>query len=182
MPSRERSLVLAMVVTAPARAGLEAGVRPRARPVDPGGGARVGGATEDELYRRWTGSKRARSGIEASRRRHLRVGEVLRSMTSRPRISRAGPALWPRSATRATAGGGRCRSSTGFFTDRAGRPVCVEVFDGATHDHDRARPARQAQGPLRPLWLVLVADRGMVDARQPRRDPASPTGSTGSPR
>jgi hypothetical protein len=67
----------------------------------------------------------------------------------------------PRSATPGRRG--TLQILYGLLTDSAGRPVAVEVFDGATHDHQSV-PAQldKLKDRFGVAELVLVADRGMV--------------------
>jgi transposase len=51
----------------------------------------------------------------------------------------------------------------GLLTDRAGRPVAFEVFDGATHDHQTVpTQLEKLTARFELAEVVLVADRGMV--------------------
>jgi hypothetical protein len=51
----------------------------------------------------------------------------------------------------------------GLLTDRAGKPVAVEVFSGNTHDHQTvSAQLDKLKGRFALGQLVLVADRGMV--------------------
>jgi Transposase DDE domain len=162
-PSRERSLVVAMIAQRLLEPGSKLacaralGRSTLADELD------VAGADEDELYAAldWLAERQER--IEARlARRHLRAGELaLYDLSSSYFEGRTCPLAalgYSRDGRRGT-----LQIVYGLLTDRAGRPVAVEVFDGATHDHqtvgaqlDKLR-ARFGLGEL-----VLVADRGMV--------------------
>jgi hypothetical protein len=162
-PSRERQLVLAMIVQRLLEPGSKLacaralGRSTLADELD------VCGADEDELYAAldWLGERQ--EGIEARlARRHLGAGELaLYDLSSSYFEGRSCPLAalgYSRDGRRGT-----LQLVYGLMTDRAGRPVAVEVFDGATHDHHTV-PAQLDKLTERfgLAELVLVADRGMV--------------------
>jgi hypothetical protein len=162
-PSRERQLVLAMLVErmlrpasklATARAlsdstlALELGVE---------------GVDEDDLYRAldWLGERQP--AIERRlARRHLRAGEhALYDVSSSYFEGRSCPLAqlgYSRDRRR-----GSLQLVYGLLCDRRGRPLSPEVFRGGLHDDqtlaDRLRALRERFGLRR---LVLIVDRGMV--------------------
>jgi Transposase DDE domain len=162
-PSRERSLVVAMIAQRLLEPGSKLacaralGRSTLAEELD------VAGADEDELYAALDWLAERQEQIEARlARRHLGAGELaLYDLSSSYFEGRTCPLAalgYSRDGRRGT-----LQIVYGLVTDRAGRPVAVEVFDGATHDHqtvpatlDKLR-ARFGLGEL-----VLVADRGMV--------------------
>ncbi len=83
-------------------------------------------------------------------------------MTCRRRTLRGAAARWRRWATRATASAAP-QIVYGLLTNRAGVPVAVDVFSGATQDHQTV-PAQLEKLKTRfgLSEVVLVADRGMV--------------------
>jgi DDE family transposase len=161
--SRERSLVVAMVVQRLLEPGSKLacvralGQSTLADELD------VSGATEDELYAAldWLAERQARVEDRLARR-HLRSGELaLYDLSSSYFEGRTCPLAalgYSRDGRRGT-----LQIVYGLVCDRAGRPVAVEVFDGATHDHQTvsAQLAKLKQR-FGLAELVLVADRGMV--------------------
>jgi hypothetical protein len=161
--SRERSLVVAMVVQRLLEPGSKLacvralGQSTLADELD------VSGATEDELYAAldWLAERQARVEDRLARR-HLRSRELaLYDLSSSYFEGRTCPLAalgYSRDGRRGT-----LQIVYGLVCDRAGRPVAVEVFDGATHDHQTV-PAQLAKLKQRfgLAELVLVADRGMV--------------------
>jgi len=162
-PSRERQLALAMIaqrLLAPgsklacARAFSQSTL---AEELD------VEGADEDELYAAldWLGERQGQIERRLARR-HLGAGELaLYDLSSSYFEGRTCPLAalgYSRDGRRGT-----LQIVYGLLTDRAGRPVCVEVFDGATHDHQTV-PAQldKLKARFGLGELVLVADRGMV--------------------
>src|SRR5215211_1087043 len=145
-PSRERSLVVAMIAKRLLEPGSKLacartlGQSTLADELD------VAGADEDELYAAldWLGERHEQ--IEARlARRHLHTGEL---------------ALYDLSSSYFE---GRTCPLAALGYSRAGRPVAVEVFDGATHDHQTV-PAQldKLKARFGLSEVVLVADRGMV--------------------
>src|SRR5207247_7105424 len=96
----------------------------------------VAGATEDELYAALDWLEQRQERIEDRlARRHLHAGELaLYDLSSSYFEGRTCPLAalgHSRDGRRGT-----LQIVYGLLTDRAGRPVLVEVFDGATHDHE----------------------------------------------
>src|SRR5215212_886949 len=162
-PSRERSLVIAMIAKRLLEPGSKLacartlGQSTLADELD------VAGADEDELYAAldWLGERHEQ--IEARlARRHLHTGELaLYDLSSSYFEGRTCPLAalgYSRDGRRGT-----LQIVYGLLTDRAGRPVAVEVFDGATHDHQTV-PAQldKLKARFGLSEVVLVADRGMV--------------------
>jgi transposase len=162
-PSRERSLVVAMIAQRLLEPGSKLacaralGQSTLADELD------VAGADEDELYAALDWLVERQQQIEARlARRHLSAGELaLYDLSSSYFEGRTCPLAalgYSRDGRRGT-----LQIVYGLLTDRAGRPVAVEVFDGATHDHQTV-PAQLDKLSARfdLSELVLVADRGMV--------------------
>jgi Transposase DDE domain len=162
-PSRERSLVLAMIVQRLLDPGSKLacaralGRSTLAEELD------VVGADEDELYAAldWLSERQPR--IEARlARRHLAAGELaLYDLSSSYFEGRTCPLAalgYSRDGRRGT-----LQIVYGLLTDRVGRPVAVDVFDGARHDH-QTLPAQldKLTAGFGLGEVVLVADRGMV--------------------
>jgi transposase len=162
-PSRERQLVLAMICQRLLEPGSKlACVRALGRSTlaeELG----VTGADEDELYAAldWLAERQERIQTRLARR-HLVAGELaLYDLSSSYFEGRSCPLAalgYSRDGRRGT-----LQIVYGLLTDRAGRPVAVEVFDGNVHDH-QTLPAQLDK--LKDRFglgeLVLVADRGMV--------------------
>jgi hypothetical protein len=162
-PSRERSLVLAMLGQRLLGPGSKlACVRALAQSTL-AEELEVADADADELYAAldWLGERQA--AIERRlARRHLADGELaLYDLSSSYFEGRTCPLAalgYSRDGRRGTP-----QIVYGLLTDRQGRPVAVEVFDGATQDHQTV-PAQLEKLKARFGLgeLVLVADRGMV--------------------
>jgi Transposase DDE domain len=162
-PSRERSLVVAMVaqrLLAPGSKLACARALGRSTLADE---LDVAGADEDELYAALDWLAERQESIEARlARRHLGAGELaLYDLSSSYFEGRTCPLAalgYSRDGRRGT-----LQIVYGLLCDRAGRPVAVEVFDGATHDHQTV-PAQldKLKARFGLGELVLVADRGMV--------------------
>jgi hypothetical protein len=162
-PSRERALVLAMIAQRLLEPGSKlacARALGRSTLAEELG---VAGADEDELYAAldWLGERQA--SIERRLAgRHLGAGELaLYDLSSSYFEGRSCPLAalgYSRDGRRGT-----LQIVYGLLTDRVGRPVAVEVFDGATHDHQTV-PAQLEKLKARfgLSELVVVADRGMV--------------------
>lgn len=162
-PSRERALVLAMIAQRLLAPGSKlACVRALAQSTlaeELG----VVGCDEDELYAAldWLGERQELVERRLARR-HLAGGELaLYDLSSSYFEGRACPLAalgYSRDGRRGT-----LQIVYGLLTNGAGKPVAVEVFNGATHDQ-QTLPAQLEK--LRRSFglteLVLVADRGMV--------------------
>lgn len=162
-PSRERALALAMIgqrlllpgsKLACARALSQSTL---AEELD------VSGCDEDELYAAldWLGERQEQIERRLARR-HLGVGELalydLSSSYFEGRTCALAALGYSRDGRRGT-----LQIVYGLLTDRAGKPICVEVFDGATHDHQTVPTQLDKLKRRFGLQeLVLVADRGMV--------------------
>jgi transposase len=162
-PSRERSLVVAMICQRLLEPGSKLACARALGRSTLGDELGVAGASEDELYAAldWLADRQA--AIERRlARRHLEAGELaLYDLSSSYFEGRTCPLAalgYSRDGRRGT-----LQIVYGLLTDRAGRPVAIEVFDGATHDHQTV-PAQLAKLKTRfgLSELVLVADRGMV--------------------
>src|SRR5918994_219991 len=162
-PSRERALVLAMIAQRLLQPGSKlACVRALSQSTlaDELG---VAGCDEDELYAALDWLDGRQPAIEARlARRHLGAGELaLYDLSSSYFEGRSCPLAalgYSRDGRRGTP-----QIVYGLLTDRAGKPVAVEVFAGATHDHQTV-PAQldKLKARFGISGLVLVADRGMV--------------------
>jgi hypothetical protein len=161
--SRERSLVVAMIAQRLLEPGSKLacaralGQSTLADELD------VRGATEDELYAAldWLAERQERIEDRLARR-HLRAGELalydLSSSYFQGRTCTLAALGYSRDGRRGT-----LQIVYGLLTDRAGRPVAVEVFDGATHDHQTvAAQLEKLKARFELAQVVLVADRGMV--------------------
>jgi hypothetical protein len=162
-PSRERQLVLAMIAQRLLEPGSKLacaralGRSTLAQELD------VAGADEDELYAALDWLSEGQEQIERRlARRHLGAGELaLYDLSSSYFEGRTCPLAalgYSRDGRRGT-----LQIVYGLVTNRVGKPVAVQVFDGNVHDHqtvpatlDKLK-ARFGLGEL-----VLVADRGMV--------------------
>jgi hypothetical protein len=162
-PSRERSLALAMIAQRLLAPGSKLacaralGQSTLADELD------VSGCDEDELYAAldWLGERQEQIERRLARR-HLREGEpALYDLSSSYFEGRSCPLAalgYSRDGRRGTP-----QIVYGLLTDCVGKPVGVEVFAGATHDHQTV-PAQLEKLKARfgLEELVLVADRGMV--------------------
>jgi hypothetical protein len=161
--SRERSLVVAMIAQRLLEPGSKLacaralGRSTLADELD------VRGASEDELYAAldWLQVRQERIEDRLARR-HLRAGELaLYDLSSSYFEGRTCPLTalgYSRDGRRGT-----LQIVYGLLTDSAGRPVAVEVFHGATHDHQTVRAQlEKLTARFELAEVVLVADRGMV--------------------
>jgi hypothetical protein len=162
-PSRGRSLALAMIAQRLLAPGSKLACARALSQSTLAEELDVEGANEDELYAAldWLGGRQEQIERRLARR-HLGDGELaLYDLSSSYFEGRSCPLAalgYSRDGRRGT-----LQIVYGLLTDRAGRPVGVQVFDGATHDHqtlptqlDKLK-ARFGLGEL-----ILVADRGMV--------------------
>jgi len=162
-PSRERDLALAMVcqrVLEPASKLATTRLLGQSTLAAQLG---VEGADEDDLYAAldWLGERQERIEQRLARR-HLADGDlVFYDLSSSYFEGRSCPLAalgYSRDGRR-----GMPQIVYGLMTDRAGKPIAVEVFDGATHDHQTVGAQLQRlKGRFGLGQLVLVADRGMV--------------------
>jgi DDE family transposase len=162
-PSRERRLVVAMVAQRLLEPGSKLacarglGRSTLAEELD------VAGADEDELYAAldWLGERQ--EGIERRlARRHLGAGELaLYDLSSSYFEGRTCPLAalgYSRDGRRGT-----LQIVYGLVTNRVGKPVAVQVFDGNLHDHQTVPATLDTLKARFGLGeLVLVCDRGMV--------------------
>ena len=162
-PSRERELVLAMVVQRVLEPGSKLQMARALGRSALGAELGVEGADQDELYRAMDWLLERQGRIEARlARRHLRDGElVLYDVSSSYFEGRSCPLLelgYSRDGKRGTP-----QIVFGLLCDRRGRPLVVEVFEGSLHD-DKTLPAQLEK--LRRRFelrrIVVVSDRGMV--------------------
>jgi transposase len=162
-PCRERDLVLAMVVQRVVCPGSKLEMARAFGRTTLASELGVEGADQDDLYRAmdWL-LERQRRIEDGLARRHLKDGElVLYDVTSSYFEGRTCPLAelgYSRDRKRGTP-----QIVYGLLTDRNGRPVAVEVFEGSLHD-DKTLPSqldklRRRFGLRR---VVVVSDRGMV--------------------
>ena len=162
-PSRERSLVMAMIAQRLLQPGSKLACARALGQSTLAGQLGVEGADEDDLYAAldWLADRQAHIERRLARR-HLPGGELaLYDLSSSYFEGRSCPLAalgYSRDARRGTP-----QITYGLLTNRAGIPVGVEVFDGNTHDHQTI-PATldKLKRRLALSELVLVADRGMV--------------------
>lgn len=160
---RERDLVMAMIcerVIAPASKLATARSLSLSTLADELG---VQGADEDELYRALDWLAERQGPIEERlARRHLREGELVLYDVSSSYFEGRHCSLaklgYSRDGKRGT-----LQIIYGLLTDREGRPVAVDVFDGNLHD-EQTLPGEVEKLKERfgLQTVVLVADRGMV--------------------
>ena len=162
-PSRERDLALALIVGRLLAPGSKLGLARSLGRSTLAAELGVEGASEDDLYAAldWLGERQ--EAIEKRlARRHLGDGDlVFYDLSSSYFEGRTCPLAqlgYSRDGRRGTP-----QIVYGLLTDRAGKPVAVQVFDGNTPDHQTV--AAQLERLKRRFGLaqvVLVADRGMV--------------------
>lgn len=163
VPSRERSLVVAMIAQRVLEPGSKLACTRALGRSTLAAELEVCGADEDALYAALDWLAERQEGIERRLAgRHLQAGELaLYDLSSSYFEGRTCPLAalgYSRDGRR-----GMLQIVYGLLTDHAGRPVAVDVFDGATHDHQTI--AAQLDKLKRRCGLsevVLVADRGMV--------------------
>ncbi len=162
-PSRERDLALAMVVERVLEPGSKLAMSRQLGQSTLASELGVEGADEDDLYAAldWLGERQQRIERRLGRR-HLGDGDlVFYDLSSSYFEGRSCPL-----AARGYSRDGRRGTPQivyGLMTDRTGKPVAVEVFGGATQDHQTV-PAQLERLKVRfgLGQMVLVADRGMV--------------------
>src|SRR5919109_1040138 len=162
-PSKERELVLAMVVQRVLCPGSKLSMARAFGRSTLAAELGLEGADRDDLYGAmdWLGERQERIEDRLAGR-HLRDGElVLYDVSSTYFEGRTCPLAglgYSRDGKRGTP-----QIVFGLLCDRSGRPVAVEVFEGSLHD-DKTLPAqldklRHRFGLKR---IVVVSDRGMV--------------------
>jgi transposase len=162
-PSKERNLVLAMVLQRVLEPGSKLEMSRAFQRTTLAGELGVEAADQDDLYRAmdWL-IERQRRIEDRLARRHLEDGElVLYDVTSSYFEGRSCPLAelgYSRDGKR-----GSPQIVYGLLTDSNGRPVAVEVFEGSLHD-DKTLPSQLEK--LRRRFklgrIVVVSDRGMV--------------------
>jgi hypothetical protein len=162
-PSRERELVLAMVVQRLLEPGSKLAMARALSRTTLASELGVEGADQDDLYRALDWLRERQTRIEDGlARRHLKDGElVLYDVSAAYFEGRSCPLVefgHPRGGKRGTP-----QIVFGLLCDRRGRPVAVEVFAGAVHD-DKTLPAQldKLRRRFRLRRIVVVSDRGMV--------------------
>jgi transposase len=162
-PSKERELVLAMVVQRVLEPGSKLWMARALQRSTLAGELGVEGADQDDLYRAMDWLLERQEKIEDRlARRHLRDGElVLFDVSSTYFEGRSCPLLelgYSRDGRRGTP-----QIVFGLLTDRGGRPVAVEVFSGSLHD-DKTLPSQleKLRRRFKLRRIVVVSDRGMV--------------------
>lgn len=162
-PSRERDIALALIVgrvLGPAsKLGLTRSLGRSTLASELG----VEGIDEDDLYAAldWLGERQERIEKRLARR-HVGDGElVFYDLSSSYFEGRTCPLAalgYSRDGRRGTP-----QIVYGLLTDRTGKPVAVEVFSGATQDHQTvAAQLDKLKARFGLAEIVLVADRGMV--------------------
>jgi transposase len=162
-PSKERELVLAMVVQRVLCPGSKLSMARGFGRSTLAAELGVEGSDQDDLYRAmdWLLERQGRIEDRLARR-HLRDGElVLYDVTSTYFEGRSCPLAelgYSRDGKRGTP-----QIVFGLLTDRRGRPVAVEVFEGSLHD-DKTLPAQleKLRRRFKLKRIVVVSDRGMV--------------------
>lgn len=161
--SRERSLVMAMVIQRVLGADSKLGISRCLMQSSLGGELGVEGATEDDLYRALDWLVKRQEKIESRlARRHLEDGSLvlydLSSSYFEGRKCELAGYGYSRDERR-----GSLQIVYGLMCDREGRPVAIEVFEGGLKD-SQSVPAQITK--LKERFgldrVVLVSDRGMV--------------------
>lgn len=162
-PSRERDLALALIVQRVLEPGSKLATSRLLGRSTLAAELGVEGADEDDLYAAldWLGERQER--IEARlARRHLSDGDlVFYDLSSSYFEGHTCPLAalgYSRDGRRGTP-----QIVYGLMTDRAGKPIAVQVFAGNVHDHQTV-PAQleRLKDRFGLSQVVLVADRGMV--------------------
>lgn len=162
-PSRERDLAVALIVQRVLAPGSKLQTARLLGQSTLASELGVEGVDEDDLYAAldWLGERQERIEQRLARR-HLAEGDlVFYDLSSSYFEGRSCPLAalgYSRDGRRGTP-----QIVYGLLTDRAGKPVAVQVFAGSTHDHQTV-PAQLAKLTTRfgLTQIVLVADRGMV--------------------
>ncbi|MGH8735102.1 MAG: IS1634 family transposase, partial [Burkholderiales bacterium] len=162
-PSKQRELVLAMVVQRVLEPGSKLSMARALGRSSLAGALGVEGADQDDLYRAmdWLLERQPRIEDRLARR-HLQDGElVLYDVSSTYFEGRSCPLAelgYSRDGKRGTP-----QIVFGLLTDRSGRPVAVEVFEGSLHD-DKTLPSQleKLRRRFKLKRIVVVSDRGMV--------------------
>ncbi len=162
-PSKERDLVLAMVVQRVLCPGSKLSTARALSRSTLGSELAVEGADQDDLYRAMDWLLERQERIEDRlARRYLKDGElVLYDVSSTYFEGRSCPLAelgYSRDGKRGTP-----QIVFGLLTDRSGRPVAVEVFEGSLHD-DKTLPSQleKLRRRFKLKRIVVVPDRGMV--------------------
>ena len=162
-PSRERTLVMAMVAFRVLEAGSKLAVSRAWHDTSLPGELGVADANEDDLYRAMDWLASARSRIERKlAKRHLGEGShALFDLTSSSvdgehcELAAFG---YNRDKKR-----GKKQINWGLLTDTAGRPVAISVFPGNTSDPKTLLPqVEKLRSDFRLESFTLVGDRGMI--------------------
>ncbi|MDQ3434420.1 MAG: IS1634 family transposase [Actinomycetota bacterium] len=162
-PSKERELVLAMVVQRVLEPGSKLWMARALSRSTLGAELGLEGADQDDLYGAldWLLERQERIEDRLARR-HLRDGElVLYDVSSAYFEGRSCPLVefgHPRGGKRGTP-----QIVFGLLCDRSGRPLAVEVFPGSLHD-DKTLPGQldKLRRRFKLRRIVVVSDRGMV--------------------
>jgi transposase len=162
-PAKQRDLVLAMVVQRVLCRGSKLSTARALSRSTLGSELAVEGADQDDLYRAmdWL-LERQRRIEDGLARRHLKDGElVLYDVSSTYFEGRS----YPPGGLGSSRDGKRGTPQIvfGLLTDRSGRPLAVEVFEGSVHD-DKTLPSQleKLRRRFKLKRIVVVSDRGMV--------------------
>jgi hypothetical protein len=162
-PSRQRDLVLALVVQRVLEPGSKLQMARALQRSTLAAELGIEGADQDDLYAAmdWLLERQARIEDRLAAR-HLEDGElVLYDVSSSYFEGRSCPLAelgYSRDGRRGTP-----QIVFGLLADRKGRPVCVEVFEGSLHD-DKTLPSQleKLRRRFKLRRVVVVSDRGMV--------------------
>jgi hypothetical protein len=162
-PSRERDVALALICQRVLEPGSKLATARLLGQSTLAGDLGVEGADEDDLYAAldWLAERQERIERRLARR-HLADGDlVFYDLSSSYFEGRSCPLAalgYSRDGRR-----GMPQIVYGLLTDRAGKPIAVEVFDGNVHDHQTVgAQLERLKGRFGLAHVVLVADRGMV--------------------